>query len=185
MALSTASTGQRLSASWLNTLIGQIQIGFNKLHGFAIGLIQQSGQSLTSGSPTAITYGSGSEEYQYNNGTSWHSTSSNTSRVTPDVAGLYRCVATTAMAVGATNYTQLSTVVAKNGTRVDSSPVTRPDPGTAGNGSMAEADVYLNGTTDYVEHWAQQTSGGANSTNASSPFRCTFRVSLIRPDDVV
>lgn len=155
-----------------------------KLSRLGIRLVQQTGQSLGNGSPTPLTYGSSSEIFHFNNGTSWHSTSSNTSRVTPDVAGWYTCVGHLAMANGATAYTQLVSSIAKNGTRDDPQAVTRPDSGTSGSSASVTVDIYCNGTTDYIEHLGTQISSGSNSTNASANFRSTFTVKLWRPDTI-
>lgn len=173
----TVSGGDIIYAADLNDAVGL-------LRGLGIRLIQQSGQSLTSGSPTAITYGSGSEDFHFNNGTSWHSTSSNTSRVTPDVAGYYICEAHTHMAVGATSYTQINAAIGVNGTRVDPQQVLRPASGTPATSASVSAVVHVNGTSDYIEHFGAQTSGGSNSTSSTSTFRCTFTVRLWRPDSI-
>lgn len=152
--------------------------------GFGISLVQTSAQSLGNASATAITYGSSSEKLAFNNGVAWHSTSVNTSRVTPDVAGWYRCEANTSMGTGATSYTQVASAVAKNGTRDDPQAVARPDAGTSACSAFISVLMYCNGTTDYVEHYGTQTAGGANSTSATSGFRSTFAVTLWRADSV-
>lgn len=46
--------------------------------------------------------------------------------------------------------------------------------------TSAKADVYLNGSTDYVELWVYQDSGVAANTNASSAATY-FQGHLIRP----
>lgn len=155
-----------------------------KIQGYGIALTQQSTQALGSGSATALTYGASSEKFHFNAGTSWHSTSVNTSRVQPDIPGWYRCDANVSMGTGATSYTQLVSSVAKNGTRDDPQGVTRPDAGTSACSSFISVMMYCNGTTDYVEHYATQTSGGSNSTNGTAGFRSTFVVRLDRPDSL-
>ncbi len=155
-----------------------------KLNRLGIRLIQQSARSLTSGSPTPLDYGTGSEEFHFNNGTSWHSGTVNNSRVIPDVPGWYQCVGHLAMANGATNYVQLVSSISLNGTRVDPQAVTRPDPGTAGSSATVVTDVHCNGTTDYIEHYVTQISSGANSTNGTANFRSMFTVKLWRPDTI-
>lgn len=155
-----------------------------KLNRLGIRLVQQTGQNLTNNTVTAITYGSGSEAFHFNNGTSWHSTSSNTSRVIPDVAGWYTCTAHLALANGATSYTQLVSSIAKNGTRDDPQTVMRPDPGTNGSSAAVIAEIHCNGSTDYLEHYGMQISSGTNATNAAANFRSVFTVKLWRPDTI-
>jgi hypothetical protein len=143
-------------------------------------LIQQSAQSLPSATNTALTFGTSSEDIDTHG---FHSTSSNTSRVTPTVAGYYRCRAHLHMASGANNLTQLVVGIGKNGTRVDPHTVYRPDPSTAATGAASEAIVSCNGSTDYIEAIVNQQNSGSTSrdTGSATPFRSTLEVEYIRP----
>ena len=95
----------------------------------------------------------------------WHSTASNTGRVTPSTAGWYR--ATFTMTWGSdTDYTRTSVFVLKNGTAV--SPTTgdtRGSGGTIPTVSGATTLIQMNGSTDYLELRAfqQNTSAGAET----------------------
>lgn len=143
-------------------------------------LVQQSAQSLGSATNTALTFGSGSEEIDTHG---FHDTSSNTSRVTPTVAGYYRCRAHLHMASGANNLVQLVIGIAKNGTRMDPQNVYRPDPTTAATSVATEAIVACNGAGDYIEAIANQQNSGTTSrdTSSTSLFRSTLEVEFIRP----
>jgi|SRR3954468_8449794 hypothetical protein len=152
-----------------------------KMRGFGIKLIQQTGQSLNSASATALTFGASSEDFHFNNGTSWHSTVSQTSRVIPDIAGYYVCRANLNMA--SATYTQVSNGIGVNGTRVSPQSTMRPDAATgAGSTAFIETIVHVNGTTDYIEHFGTQISSGANLTSVSSTFASTLEVVLWRRD---
>lgn len=144
-------------------------------------LQQQSGQSVSSGGSSALTFGSGSEIFDDLN---WHSTSSNTSRITPTIAGRYKV---TGKLVWAFNTTITSTglILRKNGsTTIDASGNHKPNAtnNVATLGGEVTAYVDMNGTTDYVEILAQQTSSGAASqtTNAASSGYSSLMVELER-----
>lgn len=96
----------------------------------------------------------------------WHSTSSNTSRITPDVAGLYLVVGGLSLAANATGLREA--VLRRSGT----------DIARQGQGLVVSASASLtinvtavapaNGTTDYFELYARQTSGGALNANSGA-----------------
>jgi hypothetical protein len=107
----------------------------------------------------------------------FHSTSSNTSRITPNVAGWYRITSTVSWASNATG--RRATVVYQNGA-------------SKGNGSIIPGGVsgvaagvintnhtrtlYANGTTDYFEINAYQNSGGilATASTLDTCFEVVF-----------
>lgn len=127
----------------------------------SVTLIQTVTQSPANTTPTAITFTS---EIIDSNG--WHSNVSNTSRVVPSIAGWYMCwgqVAWTANTTGDRN-----AKFRKNGAALDGAPY---GSAAALNGaaylhgtSFAMAVIFCNGTTDYIELWGAQNSGGALST---------------------
>jgi hypothetical protein len=92
-----------------------------------------------------------------------HSNSVNNSRYTPTVAGYYLCLGQVGYAVNA-SVNRLA-LFYKNGTAVNlgqSGIFTT----TAANFAIvpATALIYCNGSTDYIEIWAYQNSGGALNT---------------------
>jgi hypothetical protein len=126
-------------------------------------LVQQAVQSLANATNAAITFGAGSEEIDTH---SFHDTAVNTSRITPTKPGRYRAVGTVNVASSGA-VTILTAFIGKNGLAVQ--PFARSKPGTAATTTAAavSAIVEMNGTTDYVELWGNQTSGGALNTQAS------------------
>jgi|ERR1700754_10862 len=139
-------------------------------------LTQQAAQSLANAANGAITFGAGSEDIDTHG---FHDTTTNTSRITPTKAGRYRVKGT--VALSAQNTVSLFAVfIGKNGTSVQ--PFSRSKPGVVSTSTLshdAEAIVELNGTTDYVEVYANQTSGGALNTQASGGVNSTLELEYI------
>lgn len=139
-------------------------------------LVQQAAQSLANGANAAITFGAGSEEIDTH---SFHDTSTNTTRITPTKAGRYRVRVTVAVAANST-VSLLTAFVGKNGASVQ--PFSRSKPAVVSASTIshdAEAIVELNGTTDYVEGYANQTSGGALNTQASGGVNSVLELEYI------
>lgn len=127
----------------------------------SVSLVQISGQSIANTTNTAITF---TGEIVDTHG--WHSTSVNTTRVTPTVAGYYLCIGQVAWTANTTG--DRSCKFRKNGSALDGAPY---GSAAALNGAAflhgtvsAMAVIQCNGATDYIELWATQNSGGALST---------------------
>jgi hypothetical protein len=143
-------SGEKLTATKLNNVLQ------SRVHAY-----QTSTQSLSNGAWGAITMNA--EAYDPN---SFHSTSVNTARCTPTVAGRYKCFGMVAFAGNTTG--DRAAQFRKNGAQTDELPY-GPMPAMNGTGLVAGAafamgTVALNGTTDYVELYGIQNSGGALST---------------------
>ena len=127
---------------------------------------QSTVQSIPNLTPTAITYTN--EELDNISG---HSNSTNTSRFTPSIAGRYLCLGQTIFAANVMG--DRTATFRKNGATLDSAPYTGEPalngavflPGFSG---IAIATISCNGTTDYIEMWANQNSGGALNTFATA-----------------
>lgn len=158
----------------LHTRVAVLETGADPL----VRLIQTAAQSYTSGTVAALTFGTGSNSIDTN---SFHSETTNNSRVTPSVPGYYEVQTDISFATGASSYTQITAAVAKNGTRVDPQDVRRPDPGTPATSAETSALATSNGLTDYFEGWGSQNSSGAQNTNQNGGFRCTLQVKFLRP----
>ena len=125
-------------------------------------------QVIANGVVTGITFGAGTETLDVSN---WHSTTVNTSRITPTIAGYYLAVArVTFNRVGAG--VRFAGFIGKNGGF-----------GDAENGFLGgnypspccSVMLYMNGTTDYLETFAYQETGG--NVNL---LRQEFSVMLLR-----
>jgi hypothetical protein len=134
-------------------------------------------QSIPDNVQTAILYGAGSEIIDTHN---FHSTSSNTDRVTPTVAGIYLC---RAMMLWAASTQDKRVYVAKNGTAQGG--IARDTVVDTGSHMVqTQREVECNGTTDYVSMLGFQDDSGSLARNATgagdTTFSSFFSVTLIR-----
>ena len=112
----------------------------------------------------------------------FHSTSVNTSRVTPTTEGTYLVRGSVAIQ-GQTDYTTVEVVILKNGTAQP--PATRLPPTTASQTTMLPASCYVdcNGSTDYFEIGFRLNRSGAGTSGTagiSSQFATTLEWELSR-----
>lgn len=136
-------------------------------------LVQTAAQSIpvTTATPLSFTT-EDKDDYGF------HDPVTNNSRITPTVSGWYRfygCYFTAAM----TTPTARSCHFRKNGAGAIA-PGPRDAGGALTSSKECTALIYCNGTTDYVELMASQTSAGATNTNVaaqqSSVFECEYRI---------
>lgn len=111
-----------------------------------------SAQTISTGTYTKITFES--EEFDTNNNFA-------SSRFTPTVAGYYQINWLINIGSGSGSYEWVASIF-KNGV----SYKTGLDAGSLQYGIGGSALVYLNGTTDYIEIWSYQGSGGNKSIPA-------------------
>lgn len=122
---------------------------------------QTSNQSIATGQ-TDVAVLLDSEEYDSESG---HSTTTNTSRYTVQVAGTYRITATASFAGNATGNRKLGILV--NGVNIRGGGNQGPGITTNSWAATVSAEVALL-VGDYVEMGVWQTSGAALATNASA-----------------
>jgi len=94
-------------------------------------------------------------------------------RFTPTVAGYYQING--AVGNGASTNGIAAGAIYKNGSAIANSTITNGGLGTVNTVSMV---LYLNGSTDYVELYGYQSSGGALSTTGN--YATNFSGSLVR-----
>jgi hypothetical protein len=127
-----------------------------------------SGQNLTNGTFTKIQ--ASTEEFDtnsnYDNATNY--------RFTPTVAGYYQVNGAIALASNAASF---QVVIYKNGNSFKKGLLTNT------SASLQQANVialiYMNGSTDYIELYGFQGSGGTISTVSSSDLTY-FQASMVR-----
>lgn len=142
----------------MDFLMGSGTNGVPRFKGYA-----STAQSLATGT-TDIAITLDTEDYDSDNG---HSTSTNTSRYTIQVAGTYLILGTLAFATNATGNRKVGINV--NGANARGG--TSQSPGFAGNSWCAcVATEQVLAVGDYVELAAWQTSGGNLSTGAATGF---------------
>jgi hypothetical protein len=151
-------TGEMLTANNLEQYV-------MRQNGKPVGVFTKSAtQSITNSTDTAVTW----DQETFDTDAA-HSTSSNTSRYTAATAGKYRSVAVIEFAASATGTRDVWFQINGAGTQAfkarESSPI-----GTA-NSLFTTSGIMLatlNGTTDYIECFVRQSSGGAlNVVNPS------------------
>jgi hypothetical protein len=145
-------------------------------------LVANATQSLSNNTNTAILFAA--EDIDTHG---YHSTSVNTSRVTPTLAGYYRCRGTV-MLGARSDYTVINAWIRKNGTSnlaggTRSGGAFGSPAGSQVNTAYAEAIVSCDGVTDYVELVGNQanTAAVSTTTNQSSQFSSCFEVEYLRP----
>jgi hypothetical protein len=157
-----------LNATSINAS-GTISIGSNlAVNGPAVSVYLSSNQSATTATWTKVTLNS--EEFDTAN--SFNSTT--TYRFQPLTPGYYQCDATLGATV--TSGTQGSCAFYKNGT------IYKNGSGVTGSftviSMVANAVIFLNGTTDYVELWGNVT--GTTPSFTGSQNATSFSASMIR-----
>lgn len=138
-------------------------------------LVQASAQTVAYNTPTTVTFGVEDLDPR-----GWHSTSSNTDRVTPDIAGWYRVTFLAEWSTD-TDYTRLLVDVQKNGALVGT-PRMGWDLRAASAAGLSPVDmmassplISMNGTTDYISLGAYQT----NASSGSATVQCRLLVELV------
>lgn len=126
------------------------------------------GQSLPHNTLTAINFGTGSEDFDTGG---FHSTTTNTSRVTPTQPGYYAVNGAVAF-TGRSDYAAVEVVLRKNGTAIPSASRMSPKDVSQTLILPVAAKIQCNGTTDYFEISARHVNGAsaASSTVVSSQF---------------
>lgn len=144
-------------------------------------LVQQSGstQTLAHGAGVAITFGSGSEDLDTHG---FHSTASNTDRVTPTVAGWYNVRGSVAFA-GRSDYTGLEVTLAKNGSAYPPAHAICPGNSNRTQVLTASAKIFCNGSGDYFHVLARHFNGASSSvsTVVSTQFASALEWEYDRP----
>lgn len=160
----SVSAGGRIYASDLNQLLAKPLVR----------LVASGTQALADNTPVVITF---STEDIDTHG--FHSTSVNTGRITPNIAGFYRFWGTVFFEAQSTPVVSNAFIRLNGATSL--APAGRMAPGTQAFGLACTVMQEMNGTTDYVELIGQQDSAGADNTNQSIQFSSVFECEFIRP----
>jgi hypothetical protein len=96
-------------------------------------------------------------------------------RYTPQISGWYLVIGQFAFAVNTTGTRLLQ--VQKNGSGTSSPAATGSTPSSSYNAVLNASGLYfLNGTTDYIECWGFQDSGGALNSVATATSLTALRI---------
>lgn len=142
-------------------------------------LIQQAAQSIPHNTNTAATFGASSEDIDTHG---FHDTASNTSRITPTVAGYYLltgCYVT----VAAADYTNIGCSIFKNGASAGIWDRRGPNVTNVVKTAYCDAILSANGSSDYFELDVYHTNGAvaARNTSTGTGFATTFEAIFLRP----
>jgi hypothetical protein len=145
-------------------------------------LVQQTAQTLASDTDTAITFGTSSEEIDT---AGWHDVATNTSRITPTVAGIVRLTGTV-WYVADTDITNYYASIGKNGTMVQRTRIVLPStalPASVTRSASVTCMQVCNGSTDYFELFGRQLQAAAGSLNTQTGagIASTFELEFLRP----
>ncbi len=159
-SLSTAFTaGQRFRATDVNTTNKAVNFA-NTAH--VCRVYNDTYQTIgTGGSPTALVM-----PKEFNDAYSWHSTSVNTSYITPTIAGWYLVTGNVQWSANATGTRRLDAAV--NGVSVCT--VEAPGASSIAIGQSVTTVFYANGSTDVFQLLAYQTSGGDLNTTVAATY---------------
>lgn len=169
ITISPASTASNL------TLTAPAQTGTIGIQGPIFDAYSNTNQSLTSSTNTKLLFQL--EEYDPN---SVYNTS--TSIFQPNVAGYYWVNASTRVSTSGTTYEQYIAIFKNGGTFLRGSNNALAYAGTGGSVYMLQVNsiLYLNGSTDYVEIYAFQTSGNTQTTTGTGTYT-RFQSFFVRP----
>jgi hypothetical protein len=135
---------------------------------------RSTSQSATSGTMAKVNFDT--EEFDsagaYNN--------SSTYRFQPTIAGYYQVAGRVAGNATTASSSMLSAIY-KNGSSYKVGPLWTSPGGLQGMSSGVSCLVYLNGTTDYVELWAQP-AGTGTVTIAAGSTATYFQGHLVHPE---
>ncbi|GGK89104.1 hypothetical protein [Mangrovihabitans endophyticus] len=166
MAYANVAAGEPIYASTINRIINR------QLNRPMTRLALTANQNLANSSLTPITFTAGSEIRDDRN---WHSELVNTSRVTPDLAGRYLTVANVYFAASSSGDRRI--YIERNG--VSNGNWGRQIANGANGLNIVVSGVWeVNGTTDYLECYGFQSSGGTLAVQGSgdSTFSTMFEV---------
>lgn len=172
------AVGQRLTATMLQTLADYT------VNRPIVRLVVPNAatQSLTDSVATAMTFGTGSTVIDTH---TYHSETTNNTRITPLIAGYY--LFRVGLVMGSrSDYRQITANVRLNGS-TNLAMATRFTPAapaaSQAQSVFSEVETSMNGTTDYAEFIATQANNAAvaQATNASTQFSSYFEMEYLRP----
>lgn len=165
------AVGQRLTATLLQ------QLADYTVNRPLVRLVATSAQALADNTATAIQFGVGSDIIDTHD---FHNESSNNTRITPSIPGVYR-FSGSVLFEGQTTAVVSNAFLRLNGATSLAPAGRGTPPGTLAFGLSTTLEQEMNGSTDYMELVGQQDSAGADNTNQSSQFSCVFECEFLRP----
>jgi hypothetical protein len=137
-------------------------------------LVQQVAQSITAA--VALTFGTGSEEIDTHN---MHDPTTNPSRITVSVPGIYELSCTLNMAAAA--YSSLLIVFRKNGANVTPLTPFHPDAAASQAAGVQLSAKVVAVAGDYFEAFVQTTPTGTTAIASAGVQASVFEAKFLRP----
>ena len=165
-------TGETVTASQLNTHLRDNLLALREANHCRV--YRSSAGTLTTATLTLVNF-----DAETTDPNGWHSTTSNTDRVTPTIAGYYRVEAGASFGASATGWREL--ILWRNGTSGQAfSTVGRGVACTGTNSTnwALSGTFPANGSTDYFSLSVEQNSGG-NLTLAGGEFATWMSVTFL------
>lgn len=134
------------------------------IDGILCRLRQSVAQSIPNNASTAVTFDV--EDFDPFN---LHSTTVNTTRITPTQAGYYEVRGGVSMALMSAVTAVWDVAIGKTGVSFASGDRDMAS-ATQTMNKLATSTVYMNGTTDYIELYIQHNSGAAINTSVAARF---------------
>jgi hypothetical protein len=142
---------------------------------FALGpmmsVTHTTNQTITSGTPTKLNH----NIKNFDTTNDYDATTN--FRYTPKKAGKYRVTAQAAITLAGGAY--LLSMIYKNGASVGQVRQTFSSAISGNNFTTVTKTIPMNGTTDYLEHWAQ--ADGTSPTTVALDFTCFFEAQYVGP----
>jgi hypothetical protein len=148
-------------------LMGSAGNGVPRFRGY-----QATAQSIANNTWVSVTIDT--EEYDSDNG---HSTSTNTSRYTVQVAGTYLITGSVGLVANATANRGARLTV--SGTPIHGTFVKTASPDATGSSGLVTVGTAVCSAGDYIECQVNQNSGGALNTNPAGDVACSLSVQWI------
>lgn len=158
-------TNSFVVAQWVDGLIFALNVPECQAYATVV-------QNIPNNTPTAILYDSENLDPY-----GMHSTTSNTSRITPTAPGWYEVSGGAVYGNNGTGDRKVQPYV--NGAAIQYASAQVPAVGGGANGTAVgcpTVTLYFNGTTDYVELYATQNSGGTLAINPNTSNESFLRV---------
>jgi hypothetical protein len=152
--IGTFTAGQILTASELNNAI-------------PLCILENASMVIPASTTTQVTFST-----EVLDPLGWHSTSVNTSRITPNISGYYFVTMQLNDITGGGTLTRALMSLIKNGAAL-AIPIQMDTEGSSDDFALP-GYVFCNGTTDYIEMRVFQTNAGSTSRTINARFTAEF-----------
>lgn len=178
VAMANAVTGQVASSSEYNKVVSNV-VDLDARMNAVVGnqaychvyQTQFGTQATSSVTPVAMNF-----DAEVVDPLNWHSTVTNNSRITPTVPGRYRCTGGVCFPAAGTGsflaqFRKNAGLVLGSSTYQDKELYAS---GFVALSAISQATIVVNGTTDYIQLWVNQNTGGSLTTFSNGTDQHSF-----------